>query len=128
MTGHGGADCEDAGDPREQISRLEVRIEELAEAAEGCRKIILISKAAIAAGAILGLVIMLGAIRFEPMALIGAIAAVIGGTVLLGSNSSTLAEMTAAMKTAETQRAELIDRIELRLVGDRDAGSTRHPI
>jgi hypothetical protein len=117
------ADCEYAGDPREQISRLEARIEELAEAAEGCRKIILISKAAIAVGAILGLVIMLGAIRFEPMALIGAIAAVIGGTVLLGSNSSTLAEMTAAMKTAETQRAELIDRIELRLVGDRDAGS-----
>jgi hypothetical protein len=118
-----GTDADDAGDPREQISRLEVRIEELAEAIEKCRKIILISKTAIALGAILGLVIMLGAIRIDPMALIGAIAAVIGGTVLLGSNSSTLAEMTAAMKTAETRRAELIDGIELRLVGDSDAGS-----
>jgi ferric-dicitrate binding protein FerR (iron transport regulator) len=123
MTGRGSADSDDEGDPREQISRLEARIEELAEAAEQCRKIILISKTAIALGAILGLVIMLGAIRIDPMALIAAIAAVIGGTVLLGSNSSTLAEMTAAMKTAETRRAELIDGIELRLVGDSDAGS-----
>ena len=118
-----GTDADDAGDQREQISRLEARIEELAEAIEKCRKIILISKTAIALGAILGLVIMLGAIRIDPMALIAAIAAVIGGTVLLGSNSSTLAEMTAAMKTAETRRAELIDGIELRLVGDSDAGS-----
>jgi hypothetical protein len=108
---------------REQISRLEARIEELAEAIEKCRKVILISKTAIALGAILGLFIMLGVIRIDPMALIGAIAAVIGGTVLLGSNNSTLAEMTAAMKTAETQRAKLIDGIELRVVGDRDAGS-----
>jgi hypothetical protein len=118
MTGRGRADCDDADDPRQQILRLEARIEELAEAIKKCRKIILISKAAIAVGAILGLVVMLGAIRCDPMALIGAIAAVIGGTVLLGSNSSTLAEMTAAVKTAETERAELIGRIELQVVGD----------
>jgi hypothetical protein len=77
-----------------------------------------ISKIAIALGALLGLVILLGAIRIDAMALIGAIAAVIGGTVLLGSNSSTLAEMTAAMKAAEAERAELIDRLDLRMVGD----------
>jgi hypothetical protein len=77
-----------------------------------------ISKIAIALGALLGLIILLGAIRIDPMALIGAIAAIIGGTVLLGSNSSTLAEMTAAMKTAEAERAELIDRLDLRIVGD----------
>jgi hypothetical protein len=123
MTRVGSADSDEADDPHEDIARLEARIEELAEAIEKCRKVILISKTAIALGAILGLLIMLGVIRVDPMALIGAIAAVIGGTVLLGSNSSTLAEMTAAMKTAETQRAQLIDNLDLRVVGDRDAGS-----
>jgi hypothetical protein len=123
MTRVGSADSDEADDLHEDIARLEARIEELAEAIEKCRKVILISKTAIALGAILGLFIMLGVIRIDPMALIGAIAAVIGGTVLLGSNNSTLAEMTAAMKTAETQRAKLIDGIELRVVGDRDAGS-----
>jgi hypothetical protein len=121
MTRVGSADSDEADDLHEDIARLEARIEELAEAAEKCRKVILISKIAIALGAILGLLIMLGVIRIDPMAL--AIAAVIGGTVLLGSNSSTLAEMTAAMKAAETRRAELIDNLDLRVVGDKDGGS-----
>ena len=118
MTRDGEAGSGEAGDPHEEIARLETRIEGLAEAIEKCRKIILVSKIAIALGAILGLVIMVGAIRIDPTALLAAIAAVIGGTVLLGSNSSTLAEMTAAMKTAEAERAALIDRLDLRLVGD----------
>ena len=123
MTRVGSADSDEADDLHEDIARLEARIEELAEAIEKCRKVILISKIAIALGAILGLLIMLGVIRIDPMALTGAIAAVIGGTVLLGSNSSTLAEMTAAMKTAETRRAELIDNLDLRVVGDKDGRS-----
>ena len=40
----------DDEDPREQILRLEVQIEELAEAVERCRKTIQISKVAIALG------------------------------------------------------------------------------
>src|SRR5262245_12359007 len=120
MTRDGEAGSGEAGDPHEEIARLETRIEGLAEAIEKCRKIILVSKIAIALGAILGLVIMVGAIRIDPTALLAAIAAVIGGTVLLGSNRSTLAEMTAAMKAAEAERAELIGGIDLRLVGDGD--------
>ncbi len=113
----------DEDDLSEQISRLEARIEELAETIERCRKIILVSRAAIAVGGLLILAIMLGAIRFDPMAVIGAITAVIGGTVLLGSNTSTSQETTATLRAAEAQRAELISKIELRVVGDRDGGN-----
>ena len=48
------------------------------------------------------------------MAMIASIAAIIGGVVVFGSNSSTSKQAMAAMKVAETQRAELIDMIDLR--------------
>ena len=40
-------------DPHEQIAQLETQIESLAETVEGCRKIMLVAKVAIAGGAIL---------------------------------------------------------------------------
>jgi hypothetical protein len=48
--------------------------------------------------------VTLGAIRFDPMAMIGAISAVIGGTVVFGSNTSTLKQAAVAIKTAEALR------------------------
>jgi hypothetical protein len=51
-----------------------------------------------------------------------ALAAVIGGTVVCGSNTSTLKQTTTAMKAAEAHRAELISRMDLRVVGDGEAG------
>src|SRR5262249_24481428 len=65
-----------------RILHIEAHIEELTDIIERCRKIILISKVAIAAGAILVLATIIGAVGFNPTVLIGAIAAVIGGTVL----------------------------------------------
>jgi hypothetical protein len=105
-------------DLREQIALLEVRIEELAEAMARCGKIAVFSKAATAVGGIFIVAMMLGAIRFDPMIMTGAIAAVIGGTVLFGSNRRTSQDFAAAMKAAETRRAELIGRVTLRLVGE----------
>jgi hypothetical protein len=60
---------------------------------------------------------LLGAIRFDPVTMIGAIAAIIGGVVVFGSNWSTSKQTATAMKAAETRRAELIDMIDLRAVG-----------
>jgi hypothetical protein len=107
----------------EQIARLEERIEQLAETIERCRKLMLFSKAAISIGGLLIVAMMFGGIRFDPAAMIGALTAVIGGTVLLGSNSSTSQQTMAAMKAAEEQRAELIDGIDLQVVGEGDRGS-----
>jgi hypothetical protein len=109
----------DQGDPTDEISRIEARIEELAEVSERCRKIILASKAAIAGGAALLLLMMLGLFGSSQVAAIGSVAAVLGGIVSLGSNISTLRQTMAAMSAAEALRSDLIGRIDLRVVGDR---------
>jgi len=49
---------------------------------------------------------------------LGAISAVIGGTVVFGSNTSTSKQAAVAIKTAEALRAELIGKMNLRLVGE----------
>jgi hypothetical protein len=61
---------------------------------------------------------VLGAIRFDPMMMIAAIAAVLGGIVALGSNRSTSDQATAGLQAAELRRIELIGTIDLRLVGN----------
>jgi hypothetical protein len=105
-------------DLRDQISSLEAHIDELTGAIESCRKAILVSKVAIAAGGIWLLAFTFGAIRFDSVAMIGAISAVIGGTVVFGSNTSTSKQAAADIKAAEALRAELIDKINLQLVGE----------
>jgi hypothetical protein len=106
-------------EPSDEISRIEARLEQLAEVAERCRKIILASKIAIATGVALPLLMMLGLFEAGQLA-IGAIAAVLGGIVSLGSNVSTLRQTNAAISDAEKQRSDLIGRINLRVVGGTD--------
>jgi len=109
---------DDDGDLHEQILHIEAHIDELTDIIERCRKIILFSKVAVAAGGILILATIIGAVGFDPTILIGAIAAVIGGTVVFGSNMSTLKQTLTDMKVAETHRTELITRMDLKVVGD----------
>ncbi|WP_213285690.1 hypothetical protein [Bradyrhizobium sp. sGM-13] len=108
----------DEDDPSDEISRIEARLEELAEVAERCRKITLVSKSVIALGAGLMLVTMLGLLGSNQVAALGSIAAVLGGIVSLGSNVSTLRQTMAAISEAEALRSDLIGRIDLRVVGD----------
>jgi hypothetical protein len=108
----------DEDDPSDEISQIEARLEELVEIAERCRKIMLVSKLAIAAGAGLMLVTVLGLLGSNQVAALGSIAAVLGGIVSLGSNASTLRQTMAAISEAEALRSDLIGRIDLRVVGD----------
>ena len=94
----------------------EATADPLTELIERCRKIILISKIAVAAGGMWLLALTIGLIRFDPVAMIGAIAMVIGGTVVFGSNTFTAKQTAAAVRTAEALRAELINKIDLRIV------------
>ena len=110
---------EDEDSPVDEISRIEAQLEELAEVADRCRKIMLVSKAAIAGGGALLLVMILGLFGSSPVAAIGSIAMVLGGIVSLGSNVSTLRQTLADMNDAETVRSDLIGGIDLRVVGDR---------
>jgi hypothetical protein len=109
----------DDDNPIDEISRIEARLDELAEVAERCRKIILASRAAIAGGAALLLLMMLGLFGSNQVAAIGSMAAVLGGIVSLGSNVSTLRQTMAAISAAEALRSDLIGRIDLRVVGDK---------
>jgi hypothetical protein len=102
----------------DEISRIEAQLEELAEVSERCRKIILVSKAAIVGGVVLPLFMMLGLFGSNQVAAIGSIATMLGGIVSLGSNISTLRQTLAAMSVAEARRSDLINRIDLRVVGD----------
>jgi prefoldin subunit 5 len=105
-------------DSTDEISEIEARIEELAETAERCRKIIMASRIAIAGGVVLLLVAILGAFVAGQAAALGSVALILGGIVSLGSNISTLRETEAAISSAEALRSELIGRIDPRLVHD----------
>jgi hypothetical protein len=109
----------DEDDPIDEISRIEAQLEELAEVRERCRKIILVSKVAIAVGVALLLFMMLGLFGSDQVVAIGSIAVVLGGIVSLGSNISTLQQTMAAMSAADARRSDLISRIDLRVVGER---------
>ena len=109
----------DEDDPIDEISRIEAQLEELAEVRERCRKIILVSKAAIAVGVALPLFMMLGLFGSDQLVAIGSIAVVLGGIVSLGSNIGTLQQTVAAISAADALRSDLIGRIDLRVVADR---------
>jgi len=100
-------------EPHDEIARLEAQIEELAETIEGCRKLILLAKIVIAGGALVMLAMLFGAIRDDTAVLAGAMAALLGGILVSGSNRSTSNQALAKMKAAEVRRSALIDELEL---------------
>ena len=110
----------DEDNPVDEISQIEAQLEELAEVSERCRRIIFVSKAAIAGGFALPFFMMLGLFGSNQVAVIGSIAMALGGIVSFGSNVSTLQQTTAAMRAAEALRSDLIGRIDLRVVGDHE--------
>ena len=88
----------------------------LADRAERCRKVSLIAKASIGVGALLLVLLSIGALGRSPVALVTGVAALLGGVALHGTNRSTLDEIGATIRSRESRRAELIDAIELRPV------------
>ena len=105
-------------DQADEISEIEDRIEALAEIAERCRKIGLVSKIAIGSGFALLIVTVLGWLGASEVVALGSIALIIGGIVVLGSNFGTLRQTETAIGRAEALRAQLISRIDLRVVHD----------
>jgi hypothetical protein len=108
----------DDDDFRDEIAQLEARSEALSQSIGRCVKISLASKLAIAAGAIWIALVLLLVIPYIPETVVAAMAAVIGGVVLLGSNASTWKQAEADLRIAEATRADLIGRMDLRVIGE----------
>ena len=99
-------------DPHGEIVHLEEHIEQLAAKIESCRKLMLASRITVAGGGIVLTAILLGAIRFDPVAMAAAVAALLGGIVVWGSNGSTAKEAAKELATAEANRAALIEELQ----------------
>jgi hypothetical protein len=106
-------------DPHTEIERLEARIEALSDKIENCRKFILAGRIAVAIGSILLVALLLGAIRFDLQLMMLAMAALLGGIVVWGSNGSTANEAEGELAAAEANRKALIGMIDLRVVAER---------
>lgn len=103
-------------DQRRQIVELEGEIERLSLSAERCRKIMVASKVAAAAGTAILLAFALGVLRFQPAAFLASLTAVLAGLALLGTHASTLEELVATLKEREEERSRMIDGLDLRVV------------
>jgi hypothetical protein len=103
---------------RHEIARLEDQIEALTESIERCRKISFVAKIAIAGGTFWFALVILWILPFGPAAFVGALAATLGGIVLLGSNATTWEQTEAVLHQTEAARADLIGRMDLRIVDE----------
>jgi hypothetical protein len=109
-------DYEGNGDPHDQVVRLEALIEELTAKIESCRKFILVSRIATWGGGVVHFAMFFGVMRFALGAMAAAVAALLGGIVVWGSNRSTANEAANAMAVAEVDRTALITMINPRAI------------
>lgn len=103
-------------DLHQQIADLETEIDRLSDAAEQCRKGMLVAKVAIAAGVLLFGASLFGLIRSDPIVLVIGIAATIAGIGFYGSSQGSLEQITAKVKACEMRRAEMIDGMDLQIL------------
>jgi hypothetical protein len=102
----------------DDIDSLEQRIEALTAETARCRKFAAAARVMMAGGAVAIVLALTAGTPFGSELLIGGLAALIGGIVLMGSNAATRAQTEGALQAAETMRSDLIARMELRLVGE----------
>jgi hypothetical protein len=106
-------DGDSSRDPHDEVVRLEQRIEDLAANIESCRKFILASRIAVAGGALVLAGMLFGAIGFDPATMAGAVAALLGGIAVWGSNRSTAQQALKELALAESHRSMLIEKMAL---------------
>ena len=101
------------GEPDTEIATLEARIDRLRDEIESCRKAILVSRVALAAGCLWILAFLIG-VTASIVGFLLAIAACLGGIVGAGSNATTRAQAEDQLSQCKAERDALIDGLELR--------------
>lgn len=104
---------------QEEIARLEREIEALSDREARCLKLDVAARAAMAGGGLWLGAAVLGLVRGDAALSLVAIAALMGGIVLFGSNRASWRQFAVRREAAEARRAALIDGLGLRaLPGD----------
>ena len=106
-------------DQQQQIAELEAEIDTLSDAAEQCRKSMVLARLATGAGILLFAAALLGVIRPDPLVLVISIAATLAGIGFFGSSRGSLEHLTGKIRATEARRAEMIDGMELQPVQER---------
>ena len=104
--------------PAEQIERLEAQIDELREAIQRSRRLVVAGRACAFAGLALLVGLMLGLATFTPARMIVGITLALGGLVLMGSSVGSTKQLELSLKQAEDERNAAIDALELVQLGD----------
>ena len=105
-------------DLHQQIADLEAEIDTLSDAAERCRKSMIVAKAAVVAGILLFGASLLGLIRSDAIILVVGIAVTVAGIGFFGSSRGTLDQLAEKIRVREARRTEMIDAMDLRAVQD----------
>ena len=103
-------------DLHQQITDLEAEIDGLRDAAEQCRKGMVVARLAMLAGVLLSGASLLNLIRPDPLLLVVGIAATLAGIGVVGSSRGSLEKLAETVRASEARRAELIDRLDLHAV------------
>jgi len=105
-------------DLHQKIADLELEIDDLSEAAERCRKSMIVARLATIAGVLLVGASLSGFVRTDALILVIGIAATLAGIGLLGSSRGSLEHITGKIRTSEARRDELINGMNLQTVQD----------
>ena len=104
--------------PAEQVERLEAQIDQLREAIQRSRKLVVAGRACAFAGAALLICLMLGLATFTPVRMIVGITVALGGLVLMGSSVGSNRQLELSLKQTEDKRNAAIDALEFVKIGD----------
>ncbi|QRM27892.1 hypothetical protein [Microvirga sp. VF16] len=105
-------------DFHQQIADLEIEINQLSDAAEQCRKSMIVARVATVVGILVFGAALLGLFRSDPIVLVISIAATLAGLGYYGSSRGSLEQITGKIRTYEARRAEMIDGMDPQTVQD----------
>ena len=104
--------------PAEQIERLEAQIDELRDAIQRSRRLVVIGRVCAFAGAALLVALIVGLAFFTPVRMIVGISLGLGGLVLMGSSVGSTKQLELSLKQTEDDRIAAIDALALVQFGD----------